>query len=90
MSTLLRKVGVGFQKSVLGHSEIDAGNYFLLVSKATKRTQLEFLLIELIYIIYTSHNLFFKFCFCCKKKKRGILLRVKYAFIIIRLSEDVD
>lgn len=58
VSTLLRKEEMGFKTSVLKENEIDAGFFFFLISKSTKRKQPEFLLIELIYIIYTSRNLF--------------------------------
>lgn len=56
-------------------------DFFFLISKSTKRKQLEFLVIELIYIIYSSHNFLLKFCFCSKKSKREYC----YAFIITRL-----
>lgn len=68
-STLLRKEEVEFKTSELKEKEIDAGYFGVFYKQIYKEKTFFFLTNRIdLYHLSPPHNLFLKFCFCCKKE----------------------
>lgn len=78
---------MGFQKSVLRDNEIDAGFYYFFLNKQSYKENTAGVLSNRIDLYYLHFPQFvFQILLLLQKEKKGILLEVKYPFIIIRLK----